>query len=54
MSPPRPGTRAARGAGYHELRWLEYGYAGGGDTQTWYGDNNNIFLQTGIAGETTV
>jgi hypothetical protein len=40
------------GLGYHEIRWLEYGYAAGGDTQTWYGDNNNIFLQTGIRGWT--
>lgn len=28
--------KGAPGAGYHEIRWLEYG--GGADTQTWYGD----------------
>lgn len=42
------------GQGYHELRWLEYGYAAGGDVQTWRGDNGSDFMQTGISGETWI
>jgi hypothetical protein len=34
--------------GRQTLVWLEYG--GGTDTQTWYGDNGGVLLQSGIQG----
>lgn len=37
------------GVGRHTLVWLEQG--GDTDTQTWYGDNGDVFTQTGIVGE---
>lgn len=42
--------RGIPGLGYHFLAWLERG--GGGDTQTWYGDNGlPLIQQSGIVGE---
>lgn len=42
---------AALPAGRHTLVWLERSVATG--TSTWYGDNNDIYIQSGIYGEVT-